>query len=127
MAFYCPIASFLHQFMNYQTGTEFRFEPGGFRRHNVTGIGNVNQLFHRNGIQRQCHFHFAAVNPFLQFTQSAYAADKVNTLVAAKVFEPQNFIQNKIGGNSDIKHTNRIMVVVRSRFGCERIPVVVQI
>ncbi len=34
-------AFLLSDFMNNQSGTEFGFEPGGFRRHDVAGVGNV--------------------------------------------------------------------------------------
>jgi len=40
----------LGQLMNHQTRTELRLKPSGFRRHNITAIGNVDQLLHGHGI-----------------------------------------------------------------------------
>ena len=39
-----------------------------FGRHDITGIGNIQQLFHRNRIQSESHFHLPAVYAFFQFT-----------------------------------------------------------
>lgn len=36
----------LLQFVNHKTRTEFGLEPGGFRRHDGTGVSYVHQLLH---------------------------------------------------------------------------------
>ena len=55
--------------MNHQSGPQFRLEPSGFRRHDITGIGNIQQLFHGYRIQSESNLHFTAVHAFFQFTQ----------------------------------------------------------
>ena len=89
-----------------------RFKPRGFRRHDVARIGNVHQLLHGNRIECQRHLHFAAVHTFLQFTQSADTAHKVDTLVRAQVLDAENLVQNQVGRNRDIQHPNRVVIVV---------------
>mgnify|MGYP006975068058 CR=1 FL=1 len=42
--------------MDHQTGAKLRFEPRRLRRHNITRIGDIHQLLHRNGIQSQATF-----------------------------------------------------------------------
>lgn len=70
------IGSLLFELVYHQPGTQFRFEPGSLRRHNVSCIGNIHQLLHRNRIKCQSHFHFAAVNPSAQFAQAADSPTK---------------------------------------------------
>ena len=36
-----------------QAGTEFRLEPGRLGRHDVAGVGDVDELLHRDGIERE--------------------------------------------------------------------------
>lgn len=67
---------FLFELVYHQPRTQFRFEPGSLRRHNVSCIGNIHQLLHRNRIKCQSHFHFAAVNPSAQFAQAADSPTK---------------------------------------------------
>ena len=64
----CECEIILFELMDNQTGTQFRFEPGCLGRHDITGIGNIQQLFHRNRLQSESHFHLPAVYAFFQFT-----------------------------------------------------------
>lgn len=82
--------------MDYKAGTELGLEPCGLWRHNVARIGNVHELFHGNGIKGKSHLHLAAVNALLQFAKTAYAADKVNALVAAQVLDAEKLVKNKV-------------------------------
>ena len=93
-----PISDlFLFELVYHQPGTQFRFEPGSLRRHNVSCIGNIHQLLHRNRIKCQSHFHFAAVNPSAQFAQAADSPYKVNPAIRTQILDSQNFVQNQVG------------------------------
>ena len=54
--------------MDHQTGAKLRFEPRRLRRHNITRIGDIHQLLHRNGIQSQGNLHLTAIHTAFQFT-----------------------------------------------------------
>ena len=82
--------------MNHQTRPQFRFKPGSFWRHNITCIGNRNQLVHRYRKKSQCYTHFAVIHPSFQFTQSSYSADKIDSFITPQVFNAQDFIQYQI-------------------------------
>ena len=82
--------------MDHQTGAKLRFEPRRLRRHDITRIGDIHQLLHRNGIQSQGNLHLTAIHPFLQFAQTAYTAHKVDTLIGTKVLDAEDFIQYQV-------------------------------
>ena len=52
-------SNFSVKFVYNEPGAKFWFEPGRFRRHDVAGISNVDQLLHRNGIEGKGNFHLA--------------------------------------------------------------------
>lgn len=54
---------FLFELVYHQPGTQFRFEPGSLRRHNVSCIGNIHQLLHRNRIKCQSQLSFRRCQP----------------------------------------------------------------
>lgn len=56
--------------MDHQTGAKLRFEPRRLRRHDITRIGDIHQLLHRNGIQSQGNLHLTAIHTAFQFTQA---------------------------------------------------------
>lgn len=46
-----------------EAGTEFRLEPRGLRRHDVAGVGDVDELLHRDRVEGEGDLHLTAVNP----------------------------------------------------------------
>ena len=76
----------LFEFMNNETGTQFRFEPCCLGRHDVAGIGYVHQLLHSDRIKSQCHFHFATVHTAFLFFHAPDTTDKIDTFIRTKIF-----------------------------------------
>ena len=105
----------LIEFMYNQSATQFRFKPGSFRRHDIVGISNIDQLLHRNRIQCKGNFHFVAVDSFLQFTQTTDSSNKVNPFVCAQIFNVENRLQDQVGEDRDIKYTNGVIIVIGVR------------
>jgi len=68
----------LLQQVHNKTGTQFRLEPGRLGRHDITRVGNINQLLHRNRVEGEGRLHLPAVDPFFQLAQSADAAYKID-------------------------------------------------
>src|SRR5690606_18812893 len=82
------IRSFTHSlinFMHHQSAAQFGFEPGGFRRHYISGIGDVDELLHGNRVEGEGNLHFPAVYPPFQFTKAANATHEIDSLVGTQV------------------------------------------
>ena len=112
----------LAKFVYHKAGAQFRLEPSGFGRHDVAGVGNVDNLFHGNGIESKSHFHLAAVHTTFQLAQSADTANEVDTLVGTQVFDTQHFVQNKVAEDGNIEHSDGVGVVVGAGLGGEAVP-----
>src|SRR5574344_2209367 len=82
----------LVQFMNNKSRTQFRFKPSGLRRHNLTAVGNIHNLFHRYRIQRESHLHLTVVNTAFQFFKSAQSTDEVDSLVRTQILDTEQFV-----------------------------------
>ena len=95
-----------------QTGTEFGLEPGGFRWHDIAGIGNADKLVHRHGIESQSGCHFAGVDTAAEFFQAADAAYEVHALVGAEVMDSKDVAQDKIRRYGYVEHSYGVVVVV---------------
>ena len=67
--------------MDHQTGAKLRFEPRRLRRHNITRIGDIHQLLHRNGLQSQGNLHLTAIHTAFQFTQATDTSHEIDSLV----------------------------------------------
>ena len=123
MFLYCLIKlSKSIQLMYNQSGTKFWLEPGSLWRHNISTIGNIHQLFHGYRIQGQCHSHFSTVNPALEFFQSADSTYEVNSLVRTQILDTKYLVQDEIRRDCHVKHSYRVIVIIRSRFGSKTIP-----
>ena len=46
-----------------QAAAELRFKPGGFGRHDISGIRNGDQLLHGNGIEGKGCYHLSRIHP----------------------------------------------------------------
>ena len=87
----------LNQLVDNQTGSEFGLEPGGFRGHDVAGVGYVHQLLHRNWVKRQGHGHLPGVDAAFEFTESADTAYEVDALVGTEIVDTEDVAQNQVG------------------------------
>lgn len=70
-----------------QPAAELGFEPGGLWGHDVTGVGNGDQLLHGNGIQCKSGSHFTRVNAVFQCAQATYSTYEVYALTGPQVFD----------------------------------------
>ena len=63
----------------------------------------------------------------LQLTQTTDTSNKINTFIRTQIFDAENFIQNKVGRDSNIQYTNRIIIIVSTRFSGQTVPLAIQI
>ena len=105
----------LFQLVNDEPRTQLGFEPRRLGWHDVTRIGNVHQLFHADRIESQSHFHFTTVHTLLQFTQTADSAYEVDSFVRTEVLDTEYLVQNEVGGDGDVQHTDGVVVVISTR------------
>ena len=113
--------------MDCKAGAELRLEPCRFRRHDVAGVGNVGELFHRHGIKREGDSHLAAVHPALKLSEAAYAAYEVDALVRAEVLDAQDPVEHQFGKDGDVQHSYGVGIVVAAGLGGEGVPLAVEI
>lgn len=110
-----------------QSRPQFGLKPCRFGWHDVSRVGNIHELFHRDGVESEGNFHFTVVDASLQLFESAYSADEVDAFVAAKVFDTQNIPKYQIRRNRNIEHADGIAVIVSPFSGRERVPFSIEI
>ena len=54
--------SLLHQLVDREAGAELGLEPCGLGRHDVAGVGDVDELLHRDRVEGEGDLHFAGVH-----------------------------------------------------------------
>ena len=113
--------------MNHETRAELRLEPSGLGWHDVARIGDVHKLIHRNGIEGKGHTHLAAIDTTLEFTKTTQTAYEVDALVATKVLDAEDTVENKVGRDADIEHADGIVVVVSARLGSQAVPTSIEV
>lgn len=107
------------EFVDYETASEFRLKPCGLGRHNITGIGDIDELVHGYGVEGESHLHFTAVNSALQFTEATDTAYEVDSLVATEVSDSEDVTENEVAGYCHVKHADRILIIVCTLFSGE--------
>src|SRR5690554_8129148 len=107
-----------------QTRTQLGFEPGGFGRHNIAGIGNANQLLHRYRVKGKGGFHFSGINSLLQGFESTYASHKIDALRGALILDVQNTFEDLLRQDGNIKGAIGVGIVVGSLPGYQAVPLV---
>ena len=100
------------KFVYDETRPQFGFEPSRLGGHDVARVGNIHELFHRDGVEGESHFHLSAVDTAFQLFETAYAAYEVDAFVAAQVGDAQNVAQNQVRRNRDIEYPDGVVVVV---------------
>ena len=108
--------------MDHQTGSEFRLKPCGLGRHDVAGVGDVDDLLHAHGIERESDFHLTAIDATFQLAEAADTANEVDALVGAEVLDAQNLVEDKVAEDGDIQHADGIVVIVGAGFGRQAVP-----
>ena len=102
----------LAEFVDDKTRAELRLKPCSLRRHDLARISNVHNLLHRDGIESQSSTHLPTIHTALELAKTTQASYEVNTLRAAEITDIQNLIENQTAGDIDIKHSDRIIIVV---------------
>ena len=87
----------LAELVDYEARAQLGFKPSGLRRHNVAGVGDVDDLLHRDGIEGEGDLHLAVVDATFQLAQTADTAHEVDTLVGAQVLDAQNLVEDEVG------------------------------
>ena len=108
--------------MDEETGTELGLEPCGLRRHDVAGVGNIDNLLHAHGIESEGNLHLAAVHATLQLAQSADTAHEVDALVRAQVLDAEHLVQDEVAEDGDVEHADGVIVVVGAGLGRQAVP-----
>src|SRR5262249_34045433 len=88
--------------------SQLRFEPGAFRRHNSTRVGDRHKVFNAGWEHRKGAGVFAVVDQFLQLTHAANAADKIQSLAGARVIDAENRVQDIFLKQSYIEFFDRV-------------------
>jgi hypothetical protein len=64
---------------------KLRLEPGGLRRHEQAGVGDVHELAHRGRVQRKGDRGAARIDAALEFAEAPHAADETDARVGAGI------------------------------------------
>ena len=81
--------------MDNKPRAEFRLKPCSLRRHNLAAVGYVHNLLHCDGIESQCHTHFATIHTTLQFAESAKTTDKIDAFVRTQIGYTKQLVENQ--------------------------------
>ena len=113
--------------MDEETGTELGLEPCGLRRHDIAGVGNVDQLLHRDRIKGESHLHLSGVHAAGKLPESADSSDEVYPLVCTKVLDSKDGVKDEVRKDRNIQYSYRILVIIPSGKGLERVPLTVKV
>ena len=92
--------------MDHEAGAQLGLEPGGLRRHDVAGVGNVDDLLHAHGIEGEGDLHLAVVDATFQLAEAADAADEVDALVGTEVLDAEHLVEHEVAEDGDIEHAD---------------------
>jgi len=73
LSLYCVVSYRLAELVDYETGTQLGLKPSGLGGHDVAGVGNVDNLFHADGIEGEGDLHFAVVHTTFQLAEATDA------------------------------------------------------
>lgn len=113
--------------MDYEAGAKFRLEPCGLRRHDVAGVGNVDELVHRDRIEGKGHLHLTGVDAALKFVETADTTYEVDSFVGAEVSDTEDIAQDEVGTYGHVEHADRILVIVGALLGSQRVPLFAEV
>ncbi len=125
LSLYCVVSYRLAELVDYETGTQLGLKPSGLGGHDVAGVGNVDNLFHADGIEGEGDLHFAVVHTTFQLAEATDAADEVDAFVGAEVFDAEHLVEDEVAEDGDVEHTDGVIVVVGAGLGSHFVPVAV--
>ena len=84
----------LFERVDHHARAEFRLEPRRLRGHDVTRVGDVDELLHRNGVEGERRLHLAAVDTLLELAQTSYSTYKIDAFITSQVVYTQYVAQD---------------------------------
>ena len=84
------------EFVDNQATAEFWFKPSCLRRHDVSGVGDVDELLHAHGIEGESHLHFSGIDAAFEFAKTTDTANEVDSLVAAEVENAKDVAEDEV-------------------------------
>ena len=115
----------LAEFVDHEARAELRLKPSGLRRHDVASVGDVDDLLHRNRIEGESDFHFTAVDTTFQFAETTDATDEVDALVGTEILDAENLVEDEVGKDGDVEHSDGVVVIVGAGLCGQAVPVAV--
>src|SRR5215469_15236118 len=88
--------------------SELWFEPGRFRRHDRAGVGDRHEVAHLRWIERERNGHLAGRNEPLELAEAAAAADEVDALIATRIGNAEDWLQDVFGKERDRQLCDRV-------------------
>ena len=101
--------------MHEQSAAQFGFEPGRFWGHDLILIGQFDQLADGRRMECKRHGEFAGIDQFDKLIITAYAADKVDSLVGTRVVDAEQRRQEIVLQNGDIQASDGIVLIDECR------------
>ena len=95
--------------------TQLRLEPGAFRRHDATRIGDGHQVLDTGREHRESACILAAIDQLLQLPGSPDAADKVDALARARVLDTEHGFQHVLLQERHVEPFNRVSCRAKAR------------
>ena len=82
--------------MHEQPVPQLGLEPCRFRRHDLTGVGDGDELVNRGRVHAERDFHFAGVDAALELAGTADTADEVHALVGARIGDAEDGVEHEL-------------------------------
>ena len=94
--------------MDEQPGAELRFEPCAFRRHDLTGIRDIHELPHGDGVHGKSDGRAFRIDLRAQVIRAADAADKIDAFARARIVDAENRGEDIVLQETDIEARDRV-------------------
>ena len=79
--------------MDNKSRTQFGLDPCRLGWHDISCIGNIHNLAHRDRIQGECGTHLSLVNTPLQLAKSTESANEIDTLAGAEIAKLKDILE----------------------------------
>lgn len=117
---------FLHELVDEHAGEKLWFEPGAFRRHDLAGVGDGDEIIHAGRAHRERNGG-AGIDAALELGETADAADKVDAFVGPRVADAEDRGQKVVLHYGNVKLGDDVVFIERSGLGAKEIPLFVDI
>ena len=120
-------ALLLFQRVNHQSTAQFRLKPCRLRRHDVSTIGDIDDLLHRDRVECERYFHLAAIYATFQLAQTADTTHEIDTFVATQILDAENLVQYQVARDRYVQYTYWVIIVITAGFSRQRVPFATQV